>query len=224
MNKKTKTWFGIFISVTLIVIVAFLVMSVKIRNLRNENQLKAVELASKNDSIKIYRTKAGEIYGKFTAIEIERTNLKKSLDILAIQIKDLKDRDIKWQNLVSVLKLKIQSSGQIITVVKDSIIYIPGKPQENLQVINPWTNGYLSLNGYIKDHKFNGSYLYTTNLVVPTAKKVGKSYITTVSLSDPEATILEGSQIVITPTKRWHHNPWIYRGLSFIAGFYLGSR
>jgi len=68
MNKSWQIFMGIVI--TALVITTF-VLYIKLNTATKENQIKDVQLMMANDTVKQYKTKSGENYGKFNAVSIE---------------------------------------------------------------------------------------------------------------------------------------------------------
>jgi hypothetical protein len=204
-----------------ILLTVIAVTTIQKNNLKDEVQLKSVQLLAMNDTAKIYKTKAGDYYSKLGAVGIGKDNLKKSLDILGFTNKELRDRNIKQSNIISALQMKLIAADSIHSTVRDSIIYVAGQPNVLVQKLN-WTNNYLTLSGIIKDKQFDGAYDYRIFLKAITEKK-GKSYIVTTYVTDPKATITQGSQVIVTPTKTTGEKimTWVWRAVAFGTGYLI---
>lgn len=222
LKTKALGWVKYVKYIVFAVLLSVLAVTTIQRNsLRDEMQLKSVQLLAANDSTKIYQTKAGDYYAKLGAVGIEKDNLKKSLAEMGFTNKELKDRNIKQSNIISALQMKLVAADSIHSTVRDSIIYLPGQPNTLVQKLN-WTNNYLTLFGIIKDKQFDGAYNYSIFLKSLTEKK-GKDYIVTTYVTDPKATITQGSQVVVTPTKTTGEKimTWVWRAAAFGAGYLI---
>ena len=87
-KEKVKTY-GVVIIVVVLLSQSGL-MTLKINSLKKSNELKAIELSTLNDSVKIVVGKHGEVTGKLKAVEIEAASTRKALETAGFEIKDLK--------------------------------------------------------------------------------------------------------------------------------------
>lgn len=175
---------------------------VKIRKLSNLNQIQSVQLMSANDSVKAYRNKAGEAYFKLSSAIIDREALKGTIEAIGIENKALKSKEINWRNIVSILREQLIVSGRDTIWLHDTITTTPVK-------VFDWTNKHLSLSGMINNNQMDVKYSYHSDITSITEKRGNKS-IVTVYLSDPNARILTGSQIIVNTNRKWWDRPWIY--------------
>lgn len=219
--KYPKIITYIVLGVIAVLLIVITVQYFQNRAIQKKYDIQSVELMASNDSVTQYKTKAGDAYFKFNSVTIEKNALKGSLIADSIEIKALKAMNVNYRDIVSVLKVKLETSGRIIAGLKDSIIHdtIPGKPLQIVQTIK-WDNKYLFLNGMIKNKTFDGSYLYKVNLLL-VPEKVGRSIVVTGKIDDPNAKVITGSQITIAPQTYWYHKWWVY-GLTGLAGFVGG--
>lgn len=206
MTKPVRIFVWIIIGIVLIILI---VQYFKIKHLTKQNQIQAVELLVANDSVKEYKTKAGDAYFKIKVVAIENNALKKSLALDSVSIKKLRAENVNWRDIVSVLKLKLTTTGQFTTPVRDSLVKdtTSNNVLLNKQYFN-WTNHYLTFQGTIFKKVMIGDYTYQINQTLISEKK-GKSYIITGTIDDPNAKIISGNQIIITPTVHWW-NKWYY--------------
>lgn len=222
-SKSIFSWIGrnIILLGFLICMIIIVILWMQNKSLNKSNDIKDVQLMMANDSAKEYKTKTGQAYFKFNAKEIEANALRVSLDASDTKIKDLRAENIKWRNIISVQQAQLLSAGHITTNVHDSIIHdtIPGTIPNIIQKIN-WTNHYLTLNAIIKDKVFDADYIYKINLKLISEKK-GKSFIVTGIIDDPNAKIITGSQIIVTPTTHWWNKNWIWGVTGIVAGYVL---
>jgi hypothetical protein len=170
-----------------------------------------VELSQMKDSVLTYVTKNGQLISKIKSVEVDKSNLKEALEISGIEIKDLKDQNIKWRNLVSVLQLKIESFGEGQSSVVDTF-YIVENTTDTIyyQKIGDWTDNYLSLyNARIENKEFKFKYNYDVDLDLFSEKKRNK-IIVTANLNNPNASISTANSITLSTRKKWYEKPWIW--------------
>src|SRR5664280_2059495 len=113
------------IAPVVIVIAGFLsYQKVQIKQLKATTQVQAIQLATSNDSVSIYRsrnknkdTQLNDLTFKLAAVEIDKVNLKESLETAGINIDDLNNRDIAWRKVVGVLQAEIKTSGKDSTTL-----------------------------------------------------------------------------------------------------------
>jgi len=200
----------IIIAVSILVIGLLLYQYIQIRKLSNLNQVQSVQLMSANDSVKSYKNKAGEAYYKLSSVIIDREALKESLETIGIENKALKSKEINWKNIISILREQLIVSGRDTIFLRDTIITVPVKTFD-------WTNKHLSLSGVITGKQMDMNYSYRSDITSIT-EKVGSKSIVTVSLSDPNARIITGSQIIVSQSRKWWDKPWIYGAVGLGVG------
>lgn len=194
----------------------------KINRLQDQNQLKAVELATLNDSVSVYKNKAGELTFKLTVVEIEKGNLKESLDLLQIDRKILKNRDIEWRKITAALRAEIAATGHGETTVTDTF-RIEKTDTVYFQKVHDWSNKNLSLfNAEIVNQKLSFDYRYKTGIDVYQEQQRRATFVR-VTLTDPNAAITKGSSFFVKPKKRFWEKPWLW-GLAGLGTGILISR
>ena len=211
-----KAWKVFIVCVTVIVCAILVYDQVTIRKLKKDNQIQAVKIMMANDTATVYRTKSGEAYFKLNSVLIEKNASKASLDEMGIQAKGLKEKNVDLNDIIQVLRGQLASSGHGTITLHDTIYKFVNKPQISLKTFD-WNNKYLYLKGEVySDNRIEADYLYKTDLIATTEHSGGKS-IVTISISDPNARIISGSQIVVTPSvKFWDH--WYFYVLAGMAG------
>jgi len=219
--KNTIYWLFILI---VVVVVLVIVMREKIQNLRSDIQLKNVELSTLKDSVTSYKTKSGELYAKISVVEVEKRNLKESLKLMDFNIKDLKEKDVKWRKITNALKLELQSSGSGETLVRDTF-YVTKDSLVTDTVwytrVDNWTNNYLSLsNAKIQDKRFTFDYNYNTgiNLIVEGSRR---KPVVTATLTDPYANITHGSSISVPHKTKWYEKPLLWGAAGLLTGIII---
>ena len=218
MKTIKKYWWLVLI---LIVGVVIVVMGAKIRHLRSDIQLRNVELSTLKDSVNMTVTKNGHLIAKVNSVEVEKSNLKESLKLAGIDIKSLKDENIKWRNLNGVLKLQVQSLGTVQTHVTDTFrieIPVEGKPDTiRYQKFDNWSDGYFKIwNGRIENRElfFNRSYQTGIQILPETTRN---KTIVTIKLDDPLAKITNANSLTIVNKKKFLERPVVWSALTFVA-------
>ena len=85
-----------------------------------------------------------------------------------------------------------------------------------------WNNGFLSMNGIVKEKTIEMNYLYKTNLTFVTDKN-RKGTTVTAYLTDPNASITTGSSIVIQNKTPWYLKPYWWALGGLVGGFFLAK-
>ena len=118
-----------FIILFAVVVFAFvsLFQNMKMKKYKNTSQVQAVELSTLKDSVISYKTKTGQLYSKITAVEVDKRNLKESLEIAGFDIKELKDQNVKWHKITAALKFELEATGSGETSAIDTF-YITTDP------------------------------------------------------------------------------------------------
>ena len=182
-----------------------------IDKLKDTTQIQAVEISTLNDSVSVYRSKAGKLTYKLTSVEIEKDNLKRSLLIAGYDIRELKDRDLNWRKITSALKAELASTGSGSVVLKDTI-YITNT--DTIRAANfAWKNRYLSLTGKVTPKALDFKYVYRTAIDV-----VQSGDVISIYLSDPNAVITTGHQFAVTHKRRWYQKPWVWGAVGLVGG------
>lgn len=192
----------------------------RIRSLKSESQLKSVEISTLKDSVDQYINEKGELTYKLQSIELQHSDAKEALEKAGFEIKDLKDRDIKWRNAVFALQSQLSATGTGKTIIKDTLMVY--KTDTVKRATFDWNNKYLFLSGTIFENQMDFSYNYRTKIKLVQEKTKGK-YIVSVYLDDPKASITSANSITIIKNKRWWDRWWIYAGAGFAGGFFLAK-
>jgi hypothetical protein len=226
MNTLKSKWINASLSTKILIVffvvtvIGFLIMSKKISNLREENEIQKVQLMIGNDSIKQYKTKSGEWYGKFNSVDVENGSLKKSLGELGLTVEKLKSENISYRDVISALNMKLTAKGHDSIRIKDSIRYVD-RIKITEHTFN-WTNGYLKEWGTLTDKIIDRYYVYSIDLnAVSTQKR--KVITVTTSVNDPNARITNGSQINVVYKAPWYEKGWIWGAAGFVAGIIVNK-
>ena len=207
------------------IIGTFAVISIqhrKIEKLNDANQLQAVELSTLKDTVEVFKSKSGELTYKLSSVEIEKGNLKKSLELMDIDRKILKNRDIEWRKITAALRMELAATGHGQTPVVDTF-RIEKTDTVFFQKVEDWSNKNLSLfNAEIVNSKLSFDYKYTTGIDIYQEQQRRATFVR-VTLTDPNATITKGSSFFVKPKKRIWEKPWLW-GLAGLGTGILISR
>lgn len=216
MNKYLK--FAIYFVVAALLI-TIIVLYFNNKSLRKTNQIQSVELLTANDSAKMYKTKYGETYFQLNSVVIEKNALKTSLIESGFIIKDLRQKDINWRNINSVLTAKLEASGHAVTTIHDTT-YIDTtgtvKPAKDFV----WSNNNLSLNGLIKEKDIDIAYNYKVGLRTISETKGNDTKITIYS-DDPNAKIVTGYQISVKNKIPFYKKWYVWATAGLIGGYFI---
>ena len=214
-----KKYGGIALAVALAGVIFF--QNRRINQLSDVAQIQAVQLNVLNDSVATYQENNGDLNFKISTAEIEKDNLKQSLEILGYEIKKFKEKDIEWRNIVNSLELQLQSTGSGVIQIKDSTIYIT-QTDTVYKSSFAWSNDYLSLTGNIDKKLLSFDYGYKTQLNIFQERK-RKSTMVTVFLTDPNAFIVSGNSITVKNPNKWWENKFIWGAAGFFGGVLLSK-
>lgn len=221
-NKNQKI---LWILTAIIIVGTFVYIGVqhrKIEKLSDANQLQAVELSTLKDTVAVYMSKDSLLTHKLTSVEIEKGNLKKSLELMDIDRKILKNRDIEWRNITAALRMELAATGSGTTAVRDTFRMVK-TDTVYFQKVDDWSNKNLSLfNAEIVNSKLNFDYKYTTGIDIYQEQQRRATFVR-VTLTDPNATITKGSSFFVKPKKRFWEKPWLW-GLAGLGTGILISR
>lgn len=195
--KPSLQKIAIIIGIAIIILIIS-IQFFSIRKLKDRVQLANVELATMNDSVTVHKSKSGQLTYKIAAVEIDKRNLKESLELLELTTKELRSQGIKYQNIISSQKAQISALGQGSTIIRDTFRIT------NTDTIRTakfdWSNNFLSLKGSIESKKLDFDYKYKTGINVITEQRP-KGTIVNFSLADPNASIITGTSITVTHKK-----------------------
>lgn len=183
-------------------------------------QLKEVELATLKGEVSSFKNKNDALTFKVHSVQVEKDNLKKSLEVAGIDIKELKSRDIKWREITSALQAELESSGHGETFIYDTV-YI-NKTDTIRAGAFKWDNDYLFLNGKITNKKLDFQYKYKTDIKLISTGK-GKETVVSAFFTDTNAEMLNANSITIKPVSRWWNKWYVYTFAGFAGGYFLSK-
>jgi hypothetical protein len=215
----TKEKWHISLMIAIISVMIYLFIDNKIDDTQYNKIIsqQAVDLALLKDSTKVLRSDKGLLYSQINSVKIESNTLKEALVKSGFEIRDLRDKGIKWRDLADFYKAKLETSGSGSTVIIDTV-YISGKDTIRAKKFD-WFNKYLTLGGLIKKDSVGIKYNYKTELFY-THEVTSKTTKVTMWLGDPNAVITTGTQITIQNKKSWIR-PWMWGVAGLIGGHFL---
>jgi hypothetical protein len=221
MNNKT-----LWIAAIAFILATFIYIGIqhrKINRLSDENQLQAVELSTLKDSVSVFKSKTGELTYRLSSVEIEKGNLKRSLEFAGFDIKELKERDIAWRKVTAALRAQLAATGHVETDIKPDTFRISNTDTIYFQKVTDWSNNYLSIyNGEIVKKKLAFDYSYRTGIdILQTRHK--SATIVSVALTDPNAAIVSGNSITIKHKKRIWERGWLWAVVGFTGGILIAK-
>jgi hypothetical protein len=185
----------------------------ELRNYKDTAQLQAVELSMFKNSVKVIQEKNGDLNFQVQAVQVEKRNLKESLELAGFKIKDLKEKEIRWRKLNSVLQAKLEASDSGQTVIRDTFLIVENDTVRagSFQV----NNNYLLFNGLIKKDSLDWDYRYNVEFDF-FQQKIKNETLVTVALNDPNAEITSMNGITISHKKKFYERPivWAVAGLA----------
>ncbi len=222
MTKTVAIWIGIGL---IIIAIASVIIGMKINQYKKTAQLQAVELAQMKDSVLTYVTKNGQLISKVESIEVDKRNLKESLEIMGIEKQDLRDQNIKLKNLVSALQMEIQTFGEGQTnvidtfyIVKDSI---DGIDTLQYQKVKDWTDTYLTLfDAKIENKKLDFKYTYLLNMDLLVDKPKNK-IVVTANIHNPNIESMKATSVTVSTKLKWYEKPWVWAVAGFTGGILI---
>jgi hypothetical protein len=217
-------WKWLFVCVTGILLIVLFFDQIKIRQITKDKDILNIKLMSVNDTATAYKTKAGEAYYRINSVTIENNALKGSLEAMGIDQKKLKETNINLSNIVSVLREELKVSGHTGSIPLVPVVNLPSDTSKIKAKSFEWTNTFLTLKGITEDARIrNIDYKYQTG-ILHTTEDVKDKTIVTISLTDKEnASIINGSQFVVTPTKHWWNKPWVWGVAGAVGGILIAK-
>jgi hypothetical protein len=205
-----------------ILILALAVMSIillsnkiEIKRLKNDYQIKSVELSVYKDSVAIYKAKNGELTFKIEAVEVESNNRKEALIAAGFERKRLKDMNVKLNEVNFALNAKLKAIGSGTVTLRDTS-WIERRDTILAKTGN-WSNGYLSLYPEVVGNELNFDYTYEVGLKV--LKETNKTI--SIGLTDPKASIVSSNSVIIKKKDRIWNKWYVHAGVGLVGGYFL---
>ena len=170
----------------------------------------------KQDSVRVIHEKNGTLSYQVQAVEVEKRNLRHALETAGYEIKDLKEKEIRWRQVNATLRAELESKGSGQTDIKPDTVIV-SKTDTIIKGSFIWNNNFLKLDGTIHENLISFDYRYNTPIEIFTSEKK-KETIITVSLSDPNAAIISANSITISKKTPWYKKPWVWGAAGLATG------
>lgn len=223
MFSRLTPW---LISIIAIAIALFSIKSCSDKKEEGE-RLKSNLLIAK-DSVHHLRGKNGELINRVGSMQLTVSDLKTQNQQLGLDKDILKKQVGNLNNLLSFYKGKINSKGTILSIVHDTVFIQKGISTHYKSF--RYTNKYLyldefynPLNDSIKiKYNYSTDFTYTTYYKPVGFLKFKKILVTDIVLTDPNASLINGTSVsIIPPKKKWYQTDLFKVGVGFVAGKYL---
>ena len=149
-----KYW---WVALVVLAVCVFGVQRCSNNKLKDELQLKSVQLSAMNDSVTFHKGKNGDLISIIRADVVEKDNLKQALlDAGLSSASELRKNDIKWRDLTEALRLKYEASNHSTMALHDTLWKT--KTDTIHGQIGKWNDRYLFLNQTIQPGSSDLSY------------------------------------------------------------------
>lgn len=188
------------------------------QEIERQRQIQAVELSVLKDSVTMYKTRSGQLYGQVQAVEIDKRNLKEALEVAGFDLRALKDQNVKYRQIIATLRMEIESINSGTTTVVDTFRIVE-RDTIYYQSVKDWDDGALFLsNMKIENKQLDFNYRYNVGLSHVTTRN-RKGTIVTIVPDSPHTKIVTGQSIVINDDKKklWER-PIIWGAAGFVGG------
>lgn len=184
-------------------------------------------LLNSQDSIRVWKDKAGNIYSEHKALALTYKELKKQSKIIDITNKQLEYQVKNLKNLVTTSNLTLIEDKSTKMKLRDTIIYII----DTLNIIDTietkkfaYNDKWINLKGYLLKDSVFVKYKSFNNIRLNTFYKRDKWYedkypIVQLVNDNPNLVASNMSSIVIEPPKKKLHEK---RGFAFAVGLTAG--
>lgn len=220
----------IYISIAICILFLLITLGVTKSKLLKEKSEKRILENKYLDSINYYKNKEGLLIAQKKTIELTTKDLKRNLELLDIDRKELKKQIGSLTNLVSLLKLGVESTDTITIIDTVKII---NRDTFNFQAIGSyvWSNQNLklksnySLNDTIFNQVITYSYMSKINATYYYREErfwKPKYLVVDVSLDDPNAIITDITSLRIKQSKkRIYQRPIFWFGVGAVGSFFI---
>jgi len=224
MARARQGWFIILIIIFILSTFIYIgIQHRKINRLSDANQLQAVQLSTLQDSVSVFKSKTGELTYRLSSVAIEKDNLKRSLEFAGFDIKELRERDIKWRKVTAALRAQLSATGHVETDIKPDTFRISNTDTIYFQKVSDWSNNYLSIyNGEIVQKKLSFDYSYRTGISILQTQNRSAT-IVSVALTDPNAAIVSGNSITIKHKKRIWERGCLWAAIGLTGGILIAK-
>lgn len=216
-----KYWIPVIIVFGL-VLIALGYSAFKLKKTQNELQIANIQLSVANDSVSVYRTKAGKLVFKIKSVELEKENVKTAFEELGIDRKRLKDENIRLKDVIGYLQCEIEASGHVSTPI-NPITPLQAKDSTYVRKFAPWSNKYMFVSdGTIFKDRIDFDYIYKAGIdVTPTTNRKGT--ILNMKLTDPKASVISGNSFVVAHKQELFEKWWITGPIGIALGIFIAK-
>lgn len=203
----------------MVIVFLLILQQCNINDLKQKSQLQAVKLSMIEDSVHYLKTKNGLLIAKIVSAEVENHNKRKALLEAGYTISELKQANIRLQDITHALRAEISAEGSGRIELHDTV-YVSTTDTVKMAEFN-WNNRFLFLKGKVWEKpkkEMDFSYLYKTGIDILHEQK-RKEVMVSVYLSDPNATITTANSISIKYKTHWYEKPWVWGAAGFVGGY-----
>jgi len=217
---KKYWWIGLIVVFS----VVLFVQHIKINRLNDDVQIKNVELSTLKDTVLTVVTRNGQLISTVNSVQIEKDNIKESLQAMGLDLKALKDENIKLKTLNFVLNAQLTSSGDVATPTKDTF-RIPDDGGDSIRysIVSDWTDTRLSLfNGIVENNNLTFDYTYNLRFKLLSNTEKNKTIVTFVPDDKTGKTLISSANsITIIHKKKWWEKWWIWTIVGATGGILI---
>jgi len=219
---KKYWWIGLIVVFS----VVLFVQHIKINRLNDDVQIKNVELSTLKDTVLTVVTRNGQLISTVNSVQIEKDNIKESLQAMGLDLKALKDENIKLKTLNFVLNAQLTSSGDVATPTKDTF-RIPDDGGDSIRysIVSDWTDTRLSLfNGIVENNNLTFDYTYNLRFKLLSNTEKNKTIVTFVPDDKTGKTIISSANsITIINKKKWYERGWVWAVAGVTGGILIAK-
>ena len=213
-----------YITIGMVILAAGIIayLYFRLEKTKDALQIANIELSVANDSVSIYKTKAGELVFKIKSVEIEKDNVKAAFEELGIDRKKLKDENIRLKDVIGYLQAELAASGHVSTPI-DPITPLQATDSTYVRKFAPWSNKFMFVsNGTISKNKIDFDYIYKVGIeITPTTNKKGT--ILNMKLTDPKASVVSGNSFTVVHKKSLLEKWWIVGPIGIFTGILISK-
>ena len=217
---KKWWWVGLIVVFGIVLFI----QHIKINRLNDDVQIKNVELSMLKDTVLTVVTRNGQLISQINSVQIEKDNIKESLEVMGFDLKSLKDENIKLKTLNFALNAQLTSSGNISTTVIDTF-KIFETDTIRYQKINDWTDGRLSVfDGTIENNNLLTDYRYNLKFKLLSNTEKNKTIVTFVPDDPTNKTVISSaSSITIIHKKKWWEKWYVWTAIGLTGGILIAK-
>lgn len=205
----------------LILILLLSAQQCQLNRQQKELELKNIKISTLSDSVNIFRDKNDHLTFRIQAIQVEESNNKEALKQAGWDIKDLRARNIRANDVISALRSELVASGSGTITLHDTIHVAIHDTVRSL--VGSWSNNFLSIYPRITGKQMDFSYKYQTGIDVLSTQTHKGTTVINIALQDTSAHITTGNAIIFRQPRKWYNNRWLWFGLGAAGGVFLAK-